>query len=157
MRTWHYTIEVRVRSIKKDLHLKPAYQGIPEREIPVLWFSRNPRWEPTASKIAIHRSGQVRLLTTKEMFSELGDQLYRFSYPVDHLMPWHILKRKARISTKEQRRLIKKAKEQGSNYLDWYGTTEPIWVDDADLKAEKWNPIRKIWEPVALFDSEEIF
>ena len=113
----------------------------------MVWFSTNQKWEPTANKM-IRMKGMpkhtARTLTTKEMFAELGSELWRFGVHTDLLLPWPALKRAARISSKMQRFLISKAIPVGGDPMQWYGSLEPIRVEETTV--QHYHPIEKQWK-----------
>lgn len=125
MMVWHYTTEMHLNAIYADGCLKPTAIKIPRGEIPALWFSANQTWEATANKSIMKRStGEVRQLKGKEMPKFF--RLVRFGIDSSKLMHWPELRKAARISFTEQRRLIKNAKKVGGVPHEWYGTLESI-------------------------------
>ena len=48
---WHYTVTVRAALILAEGVIRPATVGVPDGEIPVVWFSTRQFWEPTANKV----------------------------------------------------------------------------------------------------------
>jgi hypothetical protein len=143
MLAWHYTISDRAQGIISTGQLNLATVGVRPPERPVVWFTRHQHWEPTANKLAVLRDGTMRTLTTQEMFNEIGGELYRFGIDPARLLPWAVLKRRARISSRVQRDLLRQAKAIGSDHTLWLGSLEPIPL--SDLTVQKWNPIAKRW------------
>lgn len=142
MHIYHYTTEFAIGSILSDGFIKEASGSIGPREIPAVWFTRHPMWEPTANKGIMTPDGVHRgVLTTAEMFAMI--RLYRFKIPLKALpkplkaLPWAQLKRKARISGKEQRRLISAAKSVNSDHTLWYGVLNPVPV--SIMTIEVWD------------------
>src|SRR5438093_9709142 len=72
---WHYTVGYHTESILKDKMLKPSTEGVPPGERPVVWFTTNPGWEPTATKAMIENGRRVSL--TKERTEEECGGLFR--------------------------------------------------------------------------------
>ena len=140
MKAYHYTIEQCVKSILESGYLEPAHAGVPQTEKLVIWFSIHPMLEPTAHKATLDGSGGVRRCTYAEM---LGLGLVRFTSRTDALLPWSVLKRKARISAKTQRRLVKSAYEQGANPMQWYGHIGRLSI--AELTLERFDAEAKRW------------
>jgi hypothetical protein len=125
MQVWHYTTDTKLDSIYADGELKPTAKGVPDRERPALWFSSNQIWEPTANKaFALANGTPVRPLTSQEMLEMF--QLVRFGIDSKLLLPWHRLRKVANIGSIEQRRLIKAARKVGSSPVQWFGSLEPI-------------------------------
>jgi hypothetical protein len=135
MMVWHYTIADRADGILEDGLIRPATAGVPDHEKPVVWFSANPRWEPTANKI-IMTMGTERVLSTNEMlYSGFAGSLWRFGVQHDALIPWVPLQRIARIKKKEAKRLSRKAIKDRANPMHWYGSLEPVRVEDTTIEC----------------------
>jgi hypothetical protein len=132
MKVWHYTTDDKLNSIYADEALLPTAIAIGPNERPVLWFSSNPVWEPTANKaLGVERNGQrtmIRPMTNAEMFRMF--KLRRFGIDSERLMHWPVLRKAARIGMTEQRRMIKRAREMGSAPHHWYGTLDPVPLSD---------------------------
>jgi len=61
---FHYTTGLKLKQIINSGCIKPTTAKIELHEKPVAWFSTNPEWEPTATKVPLPgRAGQ--LLTAK--------------------------------------------------------------------------------------------
>jgi hypothetical protein len=143
MIVYHYTTSEKLNSIYADGLLLPSAIGIGNREIPIVWFSSNPRWEPTANKSIGYRANgldvPVRPLTTSEMAGMFT--LVRFGIHASRTLPWHQLRKAARIAHTEQRRLIRRARRVGSTPIDWFGSLDPIPI--AETIREDMNPSRE--------------
>lgn len=64
MVVWHYTTFSRLTRILLTGEIRPASAGVPEGERPIVWFSRNPVWEETATpEILDRRSGRMHKAT----------------------------------------------------------------------------------------------
>lgn len=143
---WHYTIKDRAMGIISMGEILPAIGGIPPNEKPAVWFSANKVWEPTANKIAVFYRTGPRNLTTREMFEYLGGELFRFGVSVDEegILPFFLLKRAIRMSSKEARRLTKRAYAVKSSPIHWYGYVGSFPVEKTVI--QRYNPINKQWE-----------
>jgi hypothetical protein len=123
---WHYTTGIHYGHIVASGELRPAAIGVKPPEKPVLWFSLNQDFEPTACKAVRDESGAIRRLS-KEDTQVLGEGLYRFGVPARLLHPWPKLARKARMTTETQRLLEREGIRQGANPILWCGlTSNPI-------------------------------
>ena len=140
MKAYHYTIEHCVESILASGYLEPASTGVPHTEKLVVWFSTNAQYEPTASKATIGASGVVRRCTDAEMLT-LG--LVRFTSHTEALIPWSVLKRRARISAKSQKQLVTSAREQGADPMRWYGHIGRLSI--AELTLERFDLLSLQW------------
>ena len=50
---YHHTTGLKLRSIINTGAIKPTTAKIEPHETPIVWFSTNPAWEPTATKVPI--------------------------------------------------------------------------------------------------------
>lgn len=136
MRIWHYTVGERLWSILRDKIIKPATAGVPAGERPVVWFTTNPAWEPTANK-GIWRNGELLWLTKEETAAE-GGGLFRIEVAPDAApYGWEEFKRLSGISGRTSKRLARIARQRGSNYHDWRVSFEPV-TSDKWLRIETW-------------------
>jgi hypothetical protein len=131
---WHYTVGQWLRLILRDGLIRPATAFLPPDEKPVVWFSRNPDWEPTANKIRGNSDGSVVCLDMHGT-AELGEGLARIGVaPQVAPYNWHQLKKLAGTKSAMARALEEAAIRQGSSPRDWYGTFDPV-------PREKWLSI----------------
>jgi hypothetical protein len=137
VRVWHYTTEEKLNPIYADGALMPTAIKIGPNERPVLWFSSNPVWEPTANKaLGVRGIGAVRSLTTDEMVQMF--RLIRFGIDSERLLHWPELRKVARIAHTEQRRLAKRARKVGAAPHHWYGSLQPVRL--SELVREDYVP-----------------
>lgn len=123
---WHYTTGHCAIQIVLSGLILPATECVPAREKPVVWFSLNQDWEPTATKgIVDPLTGLRRNATTEEM-AHLANGLYRFGVLPSCLMSWTDLKSKTRINRKTALALARVAYEMGGNANHWMGTTTAV-------------------------------
>lgn len=141
---YHYTTQKAINSILSNTFLHPALGGVIPPEKPAVWFSSNPKWEPTANKSILTPDGHTRLLTTKDMFELIP--LYRFGIDSREALPWAQLVRKARISRKMQRFLIEVGRQRGARPTDWYGILTLVPIDNLVFEAWRENQ----WCPQSL-------
>lgn len=136
---WHYTTMNCLSGIIRDGVIRPATAGVPGNERPIVWFSRRPTWEPTATK-AIVRSGMIRRATLEEMgvLARIGVA------PEVASFNWDQLRRQSGMRSGDARRLERAAIDQASFPGDWYGTFDPV-------PREKWLVIQTChdahWKP----------
>lgn len=140
---WHYTTGDAFLEIVKSGFLITTSEHCPQHERPVLWFSMNQRWEPTAAK-GIVENFQRRTASMQEN-KELGNGLVRFGYPHSKLIPWVELWKQVGILPAQKRGLEKAGREQGANPYHWYGCFHEIPVDQ--LVVEVMNDFDQ-WERV---------
>jgi len=130
----------------EDAQLKPTSAYIAEREKPILWFSMDQVWEPTACK-ATEELGVIKRLTKNETF-QLGCGLVRFGVDPHILIPWPKIGHMARMSKRIQKSLTREGIRQGANPCLWMGTLEPVvrekwavvdvWKCNEDFNTGKW-------------------
>jgi hypothetical protein len=124
---WHYTVGMKMPAIVRSGVLKPAVAFVPEGEIPVVWFSSEPRWEQTANKMLMTAAGQLVCLNFEQTVMLFGGG-YRFGVPAHQLLSWPKLKTVARIHPDTERALVCSAKDLGANPDTWAGAIEPVSV-----------------------------
>lgn len=97
-------------------------------EKPLLWFSANQKWEPTATKFIGDAEGNRRSLTLSEQLQRFG--CCRFSLPANdlRLIPWIKACRIAGTSYTKQRKMEAVGRIQGANSFDWFAISESISV-----------------------------
>lgn len=118
-------------------------------ELPLLWFSANQKWEPTATKLIGSANGSIRSMTMAEQLERFG--CCRFSMPANdpRLMPWIKACRFAGRGYTRQRKMEAAGKKLSASPADWYAVAEPIPL--AELAFSIFNG-RK-WEPASLADT----
>lgn len=67
---WHYTTGEKFIEIVDSGFLLPTANYIASPELPVLWFSRNQKWEPTSRKMVMESDGTFRQLSKQEAIKE---------------------------------------------------------------------------------------
>lgn len=140
MIAWHYTIADRALAILKSGFIYPATAGVPEGERPVVWFSAQTHWEPTANKIVVLPGGYQRIMTTKEMFAHC--ELWRFGTDIRNLIPWMQLRSVARIKRFHQRRMIAAAHQVHADPIKWYGSLCQVPTEYLSVEVfhDQWRP-----------------
>ncbi|MBN9407231.1 MAG: hypothetical protein J0I00_17635 [Burkholderiales bacterium] len=126
---WHYTIHDKRAAIDAAGELRPADAFIGANERPVIWFSLNQRWEPTASKGIIDaKTGARRTATIAEMVELGGGPLLRYGIAPRLLLPSNELRLRARISGRMWRGMVASGRAIGANPSDWFGSLQPVAV-----------------------------
>jgi hypothetical protein len=143
---WHYTTGQKFELIAECGLLMPTEVGIAKNEKPVLWFSKNQSWEPTANKM--RRSPDGKLIFLDQLgTAEHGGGLVRFGIKKNSVHHWHALIKAACIPETTVRSLEAAGIKQGAKPSDWCGTLKPVNVDECSA-IEVLNQDGK-WERVA--------
>jgi hypothetical protein len=138
MLAWHYTVGLKLPLIRESGCLRPTDVGIGPDERPVLWFSTAPYWEPTSARMR-PRSSQERLAAKDSLpfhrlsmqeNAELGEGLYRFGLPVERLIRWPEIGKRAGIRAPLRNALMRAGRLQGAEPSQWYGTFREIPIED---------------------------
>lgn len=137
MLAWHYTTGKKNELITQSGVLRPTDIGVRFPELPILWFSRNQRFEMSARKGILTAYGTYRAATVAELY-EHGDGLFRYGYPADCLLGAHQLREAASMSPPAWKQLVKSAEHMGASPRDWMGTVAEIPVDQ--LVVQKMLP-----------------
>lgn len=136
---WHYTTGEKFQLIKNERLLRPAYLGVVAPERPVLWFSTNPFFEPTAMKARLI-DGKRQALTLRELY-DLAHGIVRFGCPLHMLKHGPDLRKSAKIQGTVWNALASAAKRMGADPAEWWGHVGTMQLDgvvvevmNADLK-----------------------
>jgi hypothetical protein len=145
---WHYTIGQHASSIYSAGVIKCATAGIQKNEKPVVWFSTQRRWEPSASKTTM-------LCITIEDHLDLCGSVWRFGVPTSALLNWTALCKAAKISPKWQKILINSS-VSGKPYdkYSWYGSIVEVPVDKCVVEC--WVRGESGWRSGNLAEAEKI-
>ena len=147
---WHYTIAPHAVSIADEGVIRLATAGLEEtrkltgsKEKPVTWFSTQPIWEKSASKV---NHGCFSLSDHIVVFGSV----WRLGVPISKLLPWHDLCVAAGINSLSQKILL-----MGGEYDPsfWYGTLEPVAVDQCVVHC--WSRGESGWRGGSLKDAEQ--
>lgn len=133
---WHYTTGIKFQQIVESGFLLPTSVYIEPGESPILWFSLNQDFEPTAVKAKKMADGKI-VRCSKEETSHLGKGLVRFGYPSNRLTPWSLLWKKANMQRKTSRLLEATGYKQGAIPSQWMGCLDAIPINA--LKIEVWD------------------
>jgi hypothetical protein len=124
---YHYTAWAKLPAIVASGELRPSSAGAPG-EKPLLWFSANPRWEPTATKLRV-LAGRVFRMSFAEMEERFG--AVRFVLPRNdpRLMKWASACRYAGTPTAPRLALERAGRLQGANPAHWLAIKSSLAVE----------------------------
>lgn len=145
MQVWHYTFGHKLGPIYETGGLLPNAPKVAPREKPVLWFSADQAFEPTATKL-VQRPGERTLsrLSMQELHDIAG--LFRFGISAadPRLVPWSAgLPRRARISGPGVAGMLRAAAEVRAKPTNWFGSFDVIQLDELDFECwtgSDWAP-----------------
>lgn len=156
---YHYTVGPKLPLIAESGRLLPAKVGaMDSREKPVLWWSANKTWDPTATKLVSFDGGRtVRRSSLDELRQLFG--AYRFRLDTHNpaalhniglkLLPWTRAPMAARIPADDVARMTSVGVQMGATPMDWWGCLEEV-----PLSLETTGMLRldrlgtQGWEPV---------
>jgi hypothetical protein len=149
---YHYTTGQNFHRIVGMGAILPAVDYVPLGEKPIVWFSYDPLWEPTACKSLRDNSGSIIHLD-REGTAQHGGGLVRIGvHPRTAPHDWHTLKELSGMSSKIARALYRTAIEKGSRPGNWRGTFDPV-------PRSNWTSVdvfhNGLWVPVPLTGSAE--
>lgn len=137
---WHYTTGQKFAKIVETGRLLPTAVHIAKDEKPIIWFSLEQFWEPTAHK-AIRQNGQIIDLDMEGTYRECCG-LVRFGVSHSRLIPWPRLAKVANIPAGIRRALASVGQRQGAIPEQWCG------IVGAELRLEA-------VEAIEVFDGEK--
>lgn len=140
---WHYTTGEKFRAIVASGYLMPTGALVKPPERPVLWFSLNQQFEPTARKAAID-AGVFRTLSVDETGRHCGG-LVRFGLSPRKLLTGEKLRTRARIARPLWAGLCQVGIEQKADPALWFGCLDAVPV--GSLAVEVMNDAGD-WEQV---------
>lgn len=130
---WHYTTKERLEVIIKSGELKASGANKTQsNEKATLWFSKNPFWENTATKL-INTPQGIKLMTKQEQYEFCGLGRIKLLNGVK-LYNWKQFKEFGGAKIKVLRKLEEQGVRLGANPNDWY------WTFD-NVKSENWDSI----------------
>ncbi|MBY0241770.1 MAG: hypothetical protein K2X55_20900 [Burkholderiaceae bacterium] len=135
---WHYTAGHKLPLIQEACALRPNGAKIAPNERPVVWFSADAVYEPTAIKL-VQMPGQAKL--RRPSVAELHEMVGVFRFAIDRmdarLAAWPSIHRKARISATGVANMLRAGLEIGAKPMNWFGALEEIPL--ADVRFEAWT------------------
>lgn len=135
MIAWHYTTAQKYHLIKQSGLLLPAHTGVVPPELPILWFSTHPKYEPTARKPLGDAYGNIiRLLTVQEMY-KLAGGLVRFGISTVVLKRGEKLRKAAKMPSTVWCQLEKTGKKLNANPGDWLGYVGSIPINEVTVEV----------------------
>jgi hypothetical protein len=131
---YHYAPGVHLTKILRDGYLRPSNAGTPSTE-PLLWFSTNPLWEPTATKVSIDSTGQLFSLTQQQQAIIFGCVRFGLSADDPRFMPWDLAVTRAGFERAVIRSLETVGIKMGGQPSDWFGAFAKIAISELTFEV----------------------
>jgi hypothetical protein len=167
---FHYTVGPKLALIAASRHLMPIGYGMAtgKREKPVLWFSENPQWEPTATKvISTDKGHSYHRPNVRELQERVG--VFRFRLDTRRpealrevgikLVAWKDLPLQMCMDPKDVTLMIRSGVQLGATPTHWWGTMQPLptalevsGVLRLEIRRKAEPGALEGWEPIKLAD-----
>jgi hypothetical protein len=139
-RVFHYAPWAYLPQIVTSGALLPNNAGA-EVEVPLLWFSANQQWEPTAGKT--WKAEGILMMTFRQQLQRAG--CIRFGLPAAdmRLLCWKDACAVAGIPREARRNLERSGKKRGAEPSHWFAIAQPMPLTELDLEVfgeEAWQP-----------------
>jgi hypothetical protein len=135
---WHYTTEGKLDDIISSGVLRISQwekkMGFPK---PSLWFSKNPDWEPTATKMAMDENQVPIKLTRQEQYELDGLGRIAIKYSQE-LISWAKYRRVSGLDESLLDRMELTGREKGASPSDWFASLKNIYERDW-IAIEFWD------------------
>jgi hypothetical protein len=147
---WHYTVGDNFHKIIKTGVIVQSGLGQLKRLKPVVWFSKNQFWEPTASKK--HPQNPELDLATWQENAKFYNGVYRIGADLSKtpMLPWSIAPQIILFTAKGTRNLEDSGRAVGANPNDWFACLNAV-------RRDEWTAIQVLedgaWKDFAPDDS----
>ena len=135
MKVFHYAPLTRLDVIVNSGYLRPSNAGA-SSERPLLWFSSNQKWEPTATKMLITPLG-LKALSFEQQASRFG--CIRFGLDKDdlRLMSWKQACDVGEIKRDARRAMELYGRKRGAKSEHWHAVCANVSL--SDMTFEIWK------------------
>lgn len=131
---WHYAPWAYLPRMVESGVLKASNVGA-SGESPLLWFSANQHWEPTACKVTVLKTGALMRLTFRQQQEAFGCIRFGLLESDPRLLNWIEACTAAGTLTATRRLLERKGKKQGGDPNDWFATVSNIPIDELHFQV----------------------
>jgi len=132
---WHYAPWSYLPRMVESGALRPSNALAPQ-EVPMLWFSANQHWEPTATKGVGNTTGTTSKRTLRQQAEFLGCIRFGLVGEDPRLFSWKEACGVAGMPRESRRTLEKVGKKWGANPAHWFAT--PASVSLSELVFQVW-------------------
>lgn len=133
---WHYAPWAHLPAIVESGGLRGSNAGA-AGELPMLWFSANQQWEPTATKMLQNNAGATVSLTFKQQAERFGCIRFGLSATDPRLLNWKDACTVAGTPRATRRILENVGKKKGADPAHWFATTAIIPL--TELHFQVWH------------------
>lgn len=144
---WHYAPWAYLPKMVNDGSLQPSNAGAPTKR-PLLWFSKNQSWEPTATKLLSDSRGRLMQMSFVRQSQLFGCIRFGIAANDDRLLDWEAACSTRDLSAKHKTSLEAAGKAVGGKPQDWFGSRAAIPLQELDLHVwvGRWSPAESATE-----------
>lgn len=141
---WHYTVVERLQRILHSGEIVPPTVGSPRRAKPVVWFSSNPVWEPSANRLWRDDIDGRTVRLSKDQTYVLGGGLARIGVASDAAPhDWKAYRHLSGISADDAKTIYDEAVSAGARPGEWFATFDSVprakWLAVEIWDNEQWT------------------
>lgn len=126
---FHYAPWAILPAIVASGSLRPSNAGA-LAEQPLLWFSANQVWEPTATKMIRAKDGTVSQLSFDEQLARLGCIRFGLGASDARLLNWKSACTAAGTPRDQRRALERSGRKRGADHAHWFAVAGPVVLGD---------------------------
>ena len=133
---WHYAPWTYLPAIIESGFLKGSNAGAAD-ESPMLWFSANQKWEPTATKMIRNGAGAISTMTFEQQVKLLGCIRFGLDANDYRLLNWKDACNFAGTPRESRRSLERVGKKSGADPAHWFAVASEISL--SELHFQVWE------------------
>jgi hypothetical protein len=141
---WHYTVVERLNVILADGVLRPVAMGALKGVKPVVWFTSNQDWEPTANRLWQSPTGSWTRLGKDQTIVLFGGLARIGVAPATAPLDWKGYKEHSGIPPKAANTIYNEAVSVGARPGQWSATFDSVprekWLAVEVWQDEQWVP-----------------
>ncbi len=137
LKLWHYTSKLALDKILESELINLATEGIPKGEKSGAWFSSNPIWENTVTKLLKDDFGNLKQMSFEEMNQKFGCARIEIEFNTS-IMTFAKFRHISRMTLTTYESLVSSGLMKEANPNEWYVSLKPITIDYW-TKAEIWE------------------
>lgn len=137
---YHYAPWAYLPAIVQHGALRPS-NARADGEVPLLWFSLNQHWEPTATKVWENKAGTILQMTFRQQVSQVGCIRFGLDDQDPRLLDWKQACKAAGTGRNERRAMENAGKKLGAKPEDWFATLMSVQLADLRFQVflnEQW-------------------